>query len=111
MTHHATKQCGEVERLPELELGDVRVMARVNVNGRNCGVAWRSPYRVEITGAVCAGENALEIQVANLWPNRMIGDATLPEGKRFTWSSWKPFTKDMPLLKSGLLGPVRLLRN
>jgi hypothetical protein len=50
----------------------------------------------------------LEIQVANLWPNRMIGDAALPESQRFTWSSWEPFTKDTPLLKSGLLGPVAL---
>ncbi|HXR07285.1 MAG TPA: hypothetical protein VN765_08140, partial [Candidatus Acidoferrum sp.] len=46
--------------------------------------------------------------VANLWPNRMTGDAALPQAQRFTWSSWEPFTKDTPLLKSGLLGPVRL---
>lgn len=91
-----------------LTLGDVRVMARVTVNGQDCGVAWRPPFRVEITGAVRAGANALEIQVANQWPNRMIGDAALPAEKRFTWSSWEPFTKDTPLLPSGLLGPVRI---
>ena len=49
---------------------------------------------------------ALEIRVANLWPNRMIGDASLPQNERFTWSSYEPFTKDSPLPKSGLLGPV-----
>ena len=91
-----------------LNLGDVRVMARVTVNGQDCGVAWHPPFRVEITGAVRAGANALEIKVANQWPNRMIGDAALPAEKRFTWSSWEPFTKDTPLLPSGLLGPVRI---
>ena len=67
-----------------LTLGEVRVMARVKVNGQDCGVTWHPPFRVEITGAVHAGTNALEIQVANLWPNRMIGDAAQPAEKRFT---------------------------
>ena len=92
-----------------LELGDVQVMARVKINGRDCGVAWRPPFRVEVTDALRPGKNQLEIQVANLWPNRLIGDAALAETNRFTWSSWQPFTKDTPLLKSGLLGPVKLV--
>jgi hypothetical protein len=94
-----------------LELGEVQVMARVKVNGKDCGIAWRPPFRVEVTDAIRAGKNNLEIEVANLWPNRMIGDAALPEAKRITWSSWQPFTSDAPLLKSGLLGPVRLLNS
>jgi hypothetical protein len=64
---------------------------------------------VDATGVLRPGKNTLEIRVANLWPNRMIGDAALPVAERFTWSSYEPFTKDMPLLKSGLLGPVRLI--
>ena len=92
-----------------LELGEVQVMARVKVNGKDCGIAWRPPFRVEVTDAVRAGKNNLEIEVANLWPNRLIGDAALSETNRFTWSSWQPFKSDSPLLKSGLLGPVRLL--
>ena len=91
-----------------LDLGEVKVMARVKVNGQDCGVAWRQPFRVEVTDAVRSGENRLEIQVANLWPNRMIGDASLAQTNRFTWSSWEPFKSDTPLLPSGLLGPVRL---
>ena len=83
-------------------------MARVKVNGQDCGVAWRQPFRVDVTDAVRSGENRLEIQVANLWPNRMIGDASLAQTNRFTWSSWEPFKSDTPLLPSGLLGPVRL---
>ncbi len=91
-----------------LELGDVQVMAQVKVNGKDCGVAWRPPFRVEVTDAVQPGENKLEISVANLWPNRMIGDSALPESQRVTWSSWQPFKSGDPLLKSGLIGPVRL---
>jgi hypothetical protein len=63
---------------------------------------------VDVTRDLRAGSNTLEIQVANLWPNRMIGDAALPVAERFTWSSYEPFTKDSPLPKSGLLGPVKL---
>jgi hypothetical protein len=92
-----------------LDLGDVQVMARVKVNGRDCGIAWKSPFRVEVTDALKSGENTLEVSVANLWPNRMIGDAALPEKDRVTWSSWQPFKPDNALLKSGLLGPVRLV--
>jgi hypothetical protein len=63
---------------------------------------------VNVTEALKAGENTLEVRVADLWPNRMIGDAALPQSERFTWSSYEPFTKDSPLPKSGLLGPVTL---
>ena len=92
-----------------LDLGSVQVMARVKLNGQDCGLVWKPPYQVEVTRALKPGENQLEVSVANLWPNRMIGDAALPETNRFTWSSWQPFTKDTPLLPSGLLGPVRIV--
>ena len=81
-------------------------MARVRLNGRDLGILWKPPYRVEITGNLKSGENALQIEVVNLMPNRMIGDAALPEDKRFTWSTWQPFKSDTPLVKSGLIGPV-----
>ena len=92
-----------------LDLGDVQVMARVKLNGKNLGILWKSPFRVNISQVLKTGQNTLEIQVADLWPNRMIGDAALPESKRFTWSSYEPFTKDSPLPESGLLGPVNIL--
>jgi hypothetical protein len=91
-----------------LDLGEVQVMARVKLNGHDLGVLWRPPFRVNISGAIHPGKNILEIRVANLWPNRMIGDAALPAAERFTWSSYEPFTKDSPLPKSGLLGPVTI---
>jgi hypothetical protein len=57
-----------------LSLGTVHDMARVKLNGKDLGVVWCAPWRVEVTGAIRASENQLEIEVANRWPNRMIGD-------------------------------------
>jgi hypothetical protein len=91
-----------------LDLGDVQVMAQVKLNGHDLGILWKAPFRLNITDALQPGRNTLEIRVADLWPNRMIGDAALPASERFTWSSYEPFTKDSPLPKSGLLGPVSI---
>jgi hypothetical protein len=91
-----------------LDLGEVQVMAQVKLNDHGLGILWQPPFRVNISAALKPGSNTLEIRVANLWPNRMIGDAALPQAERFTWSSYEPFTADTPLPKSGLLGPVIL---
>ncbi len=91
-----------------LDLGRVEVMAQVKVNGKDLGILWKPPYRVEITDALKQGENSLELRVVNLWPNRLIGDQSLPEANRFTSTTWNPFKKDSPLLPSGLLGPVTI---
>jgi len=90
-----------------LDLGQVQVMARVTLNGKDLGVLWKKPYQVEITGAVQPGVNTLEVTVANLWPNRLIGDQSVPPEQRIAWTTWNPFKKDTPPLESGLLGPVR----
>jgi hypothetical protein len=111
-----------------LDLGKVKNMARVRLNGKDLGVVWTSPWQVDITDAVKAKGNRLEIEVVNLWANRLIGDEQLPddgihdkqwpewltEGKartsgRFTFATFKHYHKDLPLLESGLLGPVKLL--
>ena len=91
-----------------LDLGKVQVMAHVKLNGKDLGILWKPPFRVDIAEAVAPGGNALEVRVANLWPNRLIGDQSLPQDQRVTWTTWNPFKKDSPLLESGLLGPVRL---
>jgi hypothetical protein len=84
----------------------VKNLARVRLNGQDLGVTWCAPWQVDITGAVKERDNRLEITVANLWPNRLIGDQSLPPNQRLTWTTWNPFTKDSPLLESGLMGPV-----
>ena len=68
----------------ELDLGRIRNLAEVKLNGRSLGVLWKEPWRVEMGEAARAGENLLEIAVTNLWPNRLIGNAALPAEKRFT---------------------------
>ncbi len=117
-----------------VDLGQVEVMARVRVNGKDCGIAWKPPYLVDITGAVRAGSNDLELSVVNLWINRLIGDEQLPldsnwkdfetllewpdwfkAGKkrpsgRYTFTSCRHYTRDSPLVPSGLLGPVRVMK-
>jgi hypothetical protein len=91
-----------------LNLGAVKNLARVTLNGHDLGVVWCPPWRVNVSNALQPGDNRLEIEVANLWPNRLIGDQSLPPNRQFTWVSVNPFHKDSPLLPSGLLGPVTL---
>jgi alpha-L-rhamnosidase len=92
-----------------LRLGDVKVMARVILNGQDLGVCWCEPWSVPVpTRLLREKDNTLEIEVANQWPNRLIGDAALRVHQRFTKTSRNPFRVDDALLSSGLLGPVRL---
>ncbi len=92
-----------------LDLGTVKNLAEVMINGKSLGILWKEPFRVDITDAAKSGTNKLVIRVTNLWPNRMIGDQKLPEAQRITWASVEPYKADSRLLSSGLLGPVRLL--
>ena len=92
----------------DLDLGSVAVIAGVKLNGVDCGVAWTAPYRVDITHALRPGPNELEVRVANTWVNRLIGDEQLAPAARRTWTTYHSFTKDSPLVRSGLLGPVTI---
>ena len=88
-----------------LDLGTVKETARVKLNGKDLGVVWCAPWRVEITGAVKPGDNALEIEVVNLWPNRLVGDGKLPVEQRRTRTN---IVAPSAPLTSGLLGPVMI---
>jgi hypothetical protein len=114
-----------------LDLGAVKNFAQVTLNGRDLGLLWKPPFRVNVTSVAKPGVNALVVKVTNLWPNRLIGDEQLPAdcdwdgdqlrawpqwllaGKpsptgRLTFTTWRHWRKDSALLTSGLLGPVTL---
>jgi hypothetical protein len=119
-----------------LELGHVCVIAQATLNGRDLGILWKPPFAVDVTDIVRPGTNDLAVSIVNLWPNRLIGDEQLPddgewepqhwgavlrrypqwllENKpsptgRLTFTTWKHWSKNDPLLESGLLGPVRIV--
>lgn len=101
-----------------LDLGLVKNIARVRLNGQDLGVVWTAPWRVGIGQTLKAGTNELEIEVANLWGNRLIGDAFLPKEQRRTQTNVRtyeacakgnPKENKGPLSSSGLLGPVRVM--
>lgn len=95
-----------------IDLGTVKETARVILNGKDLGVVWDNPWHVDITKNIKNGQNLLEIEVVNLWPNRLIGDETLPIEKRKTNTNVIDYKKkDSPLLSSGLLGPVTIKIN
>ncbi|MDB5324568.1 MAG: hypothetical protein JWM57_137, partial [Phycisphaerales bacterium] len=92
-----------------LNLGDVRAMARVRLNGTDLGVVWCAPWSLKVPlGLLKPTGNQLEITVANLWVNRLIGDAGLPESERFTKTTENSYLPNDTLKSSGLLGPVEL---
>jgi len=92
-----------------VDLGSVGDIAEVSLNGRAVGTVWKPPYRVAVTAAVRPGENELEVRVADLWVNRLIGDAQ-PSAAKITYTTLPTYRADAPLRPSGLIGPVRLLR-
>jgi hypothetical protein len=92
-----------------MDLGDVKNLAVVTLNGRELGEVWHAPYRVEATSALKPGPNEIKIEVVNAWVNRLIGDQQ-PGAAKITFADVKPYKADSPLLPSGLLGPVTVLQ-
>ena len=92
-----------------LDLGSVREIAEVKVNSKSCGTVWCPPWQVDVTDAVKSGENKLQVEVVNFWPNRIIGDAALPPAERLTRTNIRKLTAKTPLEEAGLLGPVHLI--
>lgn len=92
-----------------LNLGRVEKMARVWLNGKDLGVLWTHPWSVDISKVVRKKNNRLKVEVVNLWINRLIGDENFPD-ERYTFTTYKHYSKDSPLSTSGLLGPVSIQR-
>lgn len=119
----------KAERPLYLDLGKIKNIARILLNGKDLGVVWTAPWRIDISGVVKAKNNELTIEVANLWPNRLIGDEKKPfdgvanghwpewllknqprTSGRYTFTSYQPYKADAPLFESGLIGPVTIVK-
>lgn len=92
-----------------LDLGNVKNMAIIKINGKQVGDVWCPPFQVDITNAIVKGDNQLTVEVVNTWVNRLVGDSRLPKAERKTWLSINTFKPTQALEPSGLIGPVKVL--
>ena len=93
-----------------LDLGDTKNLAEVTLNGKPLGILWKTPFRVDVTGVLAPGANTLQVKVTNLWVNRLIGGLQ-PGAIKYTYTTHAFYRAESPLLPSGLLGPVRIVRS
>ena len=94
-----------------LDLGSVKNLAQVSVNGKDLGILWTQPFRVELTSGLKPGENKLEVKVTNGWANRIIGDRQPHAPKQYSFTTPKFYKATAPLWASGLLGPVQIVQS
>lgn len=89
-------------------MGEVYNMAHVFLNGKDLGLVWKRPFRVNVTDALVEGTNRLEIKVTNTWHNRIIGDLQPDCKEKITFTTYQFYTAGSPLYESGLKGPVTI---
>lgn len=93
-----------------VSFGDIQEMARVFINGNDCGIVWTPPYKALITPYLKAGSNTITVQVINTWNNRIVGDLITPEGQTYTRTNIKyKFNNKTSLLNSGLIGRAEII--
>jgi hypothetical protein len=92
-----------------VDLGDVKNIAEVIINGKNVGTAWKKPFKLDISEAIKAGENTIQVKVTNLWVNRLIGDAQADVKNKTTFTTMPFYQANSPLLPSGIIGTVKIL--
>ena len=93
-----------------LDLGTIANIAEITINGKDCGTLWTFPYKTDISEALKKGKNTIVIKITNTWANRLIGDQKLPQEEKLTWTTAPFRLEGNPLLKSGLLGPVTIVK-
>ena len=93
-----------------IDLGDVKNVAEIILNGKNMGTAWKKPFKMDITEGVKTGDNTLEVKVTNTWVNRLIGDAQPDVKQKITFTAMPFYQGKEPLLPSGLIGEVKILK-
>ncbi|MBL7783144.1 MAG: hypothetical protein JNM22_18080 [Saprospiraceae bacterium] len=109
-TYSTTFTVNELPALTQsllIDLGSVKNVAEVLLNGKSQGIAWKTPFRLPISG-LKKGDNTLEVRVSNLWVNRLIGDAQPETKEKITFTTMPFYKADAALLPSGLLGPVKI---
>lgn len=89
-----------------LEFADVREIARVRINGHDAGTVWAKPLNLRVDEWLRPGKNTLEIEVTNLWPNRIIGDLQSGTQTHYTETNIRTYRSSSPLLPSGLIGDI-----
>jgi hypothetical protein len=94
-----------------IDLGEVKNLAEISVNGKPLGIVWKTPYRVDVDEVLKPGANTVEIKVTNPWVNRIIGDRQPNVTKTYAFTSPKFYKADSKLVPSGLLGPVQIIRS
>jgi hypothetical protein len=94
-----------------IDLGDLRNLAEVSVNGKPLGIVWKTPYRLDVTDVLKPGTNAVAIKVTNPWVNRIIGDRQPNVTKTYTFTSPRYYKADSKLVPSGRLGPVQIVQS
>ncbi len=111
-----SKEVIDGKKAINIDLGEVYDVAEILINGKTAGVLWTKPYQLNIQDLVQEGENKLEVNITNLWINRLTGDINLPEGEKFCKTNRPPYTepdtrnedKTYHIQTSGLLGPVNI---
>lgn len=91
-----------------LDLGEVDIIADVEINGKSLGTLWYAPFAVDVTAALKPGKNVIKVSVSNVWTNRIIGDLRNPGNKPYTYSKTQLYKPEDNLMPSGLLGPVMI---
>jgi hypothetical protein len=85
-----------------LDLGTVKKLAEVIVNGKSIEILWKPPFKTDITAMLRIGSNKIEVKVTNTWWNRMVGDEQLPDdlvwGKRIKYAGDNDY-RETPLLE------------
>jgi hypothetical protein len=93
----------------EIDLGDVKNIAEIILNGKNVGTVWKTPFKLDVSDAIKKGENQLEIRVTNTWANRLIGDAQPDVKVKSTFTSMALIRPNMPLMPAGIIGEVKII--